>query len=80
MVLRLKPIENEYSAFHNYIRGGGLLRGQGGFLEADGLLRGVEPSQVVLSLLSRVSSGGWIWVVREAWTRGVIIMKCGVHI
>ena len=24
------------------------------------------------------SSGGWIWIVRRAWTGGVIITKCGV--
>jgi hypothetical protein len=61
-----------YSGLHNYNRGVGLLSG-GGFLESDRSLRWVEPSQVVSSLLSRASSRGWIWIVRRAWTGGVII-------
>ena len=50
--------------------GGGLFR-RGGFVESEGLLREVESSEVVSSLLSPVSAGGWIWIVRQAWTGGL---------
>ena len=55
-----------------------MLRG-GGFLESDGLLKGLEPSQVVSRLLSRVSSGGKDLDSQTGLDGGgVIFRECGV--